>query len=129
MLERHERWIFEHGRVYRDAAEKERRFKIFKENVERIDAFNNGEDKGFKLAVNHFADLTDEEFQITHASGYNRSMQTTSSSVNPGYYGDYGRYFRYANVQNVPYSIDWRERGAVTPVKFQGSCGRYFDFF
>lgn len=131
MLERHEKWIFQHGRVYKDVAEKERRFRIFKDNVERIDAFNNGEDKGFKLAVNHFADLTDEEFRIFHASGYNRSVQTTSFSdttVMPEYYGDYGRYFKYANVQSVPESVDWRDRGVVTPVKYQGQCGECLNF-
>ncbi|XP_074334965.1 senescence-specific cysteine protease SAG12-like [Apium graveolens] len=132
MLERHEKWIFQHGRVYKDLAEKERRFRIFKDNVERIEAFNNGEDKGFKLAVNHFADLTDDEFRTFHATGYNRSVQTTpfsDATVMPENYGDYGRrYFRYANVQSVPESVDWRDRGVVTPVKYQGQCGSCFAF-
>ena len=33
MVERHERWMVEYGRVYKDAAEKARRFEVFKDNV------------------------------------------------------------------------------------------------
>ncbi|KAJ9535736.1 hypothetical protein OSB04_un001103 [Centaurea solstitialis] len=40
MAERHEQWMALHGRVYKDATEKEMRFEIFKANVENIEAFN-----------------------------------------------------------------------------------------
>nr|CAD1824012.1 unnamed protein product [Ananas comosus var. bracteatus] len=36
----HEQWMVQHGRVYKDAAEKERRFRIFKANVEYIESAN-----------------------------------------------------------------------------------------
>ncbi|MFQ6639269.1 hypothetical protein Gotur_015994 [Gossypium turneri] len=71
MLKRHEEWMAVHGRVYTDSAEHENLFAIFKENVERIDAFNNGVEKGYKLGVNKFADLTNEEFRSLHI-GYKR---------------------------------------------------------
>jgi hypothetical protein len=44
--------------VYRNDAEKARRYNIFKENVARIDAFNSQSGKSYKLGVNQFADLT-----------------------------------------------------------------------
>ena len=62
MHERHEQWMSQHGRVYGDSAEKERRFQIFKANVELIESFNAGNSK-YKLGVNQFADLTNEEFK------------------------------------------------------------------
>jgi hypothetical protein len=40
MSARHEQWMATFGKVYADAAEKERRFEIFKDNVEYIESFN-----------------------------------------------------------------------------------------
>ncbi|KAG5517036.1 hypothetical protein RHGRI_037701 [Rhododendron griersonianum] len=76
MLERHQQWMSRHGRVYKDEQEKGARFKIFKDNVDRIDAFNSGPDKGYKLGVNQFTDLTDEEFRASH-TGYKRLQSPT----------------------------------------------------
>jgi len=41
MHERHEEWMTRYGRVYKDPQEREKRFRIFKENVNYIEAFNN----------------------------------------------------------------------------------------
>ncbi|KAM0059026.1 putative fruit bromelain [Helianthus debilis subsp. tardiflorus] len=53
--ESHEQWMARYGRTYKDAAEKERRSKIFHDNVQYIQSFNNAMNKGYKLAVNEFA--------------------------------------------------------------------------
>ncbi|OMO65352.1 hypothetical protein COLO4_31308 [Corchorus olitorius] len=117
MLKRHEEWMALHNRVYLDAAEKDKRYEIFKANVERIEAFNNGVEKGYKLGVNKFADLTNEEFRFLH-SGYKRELLSVSKSSS----------FRYGNVTAVPTLMDWRTKGAVTPVKNQGTCGACWAF-
>ena len=52
------------GRVYKDAAEKARRFEVFKANVRFIDSFN-ADKRKFRLGVNQFADLTNEELRAT----------------------------------------------------------------
>lgn len=113
MRERHGRWMTRHGRTYTDAAEKERRFATFKANVEFIEMFNAGGHK-YWLGANQFADLTNEEFRAM-IDGLRSSDSRAVGSKSNG--------FRYEHVTAVPASLDWRTKGAVTPVKDQGSCG------
>ncbi|KAF8413785.1 hypothetical protein HHK36_001778 [Tetracentron sinense] len=51
MSERHEQWIARYGRVYKDASEKEMRFKIFKDNNEFIDSFNSAGNRQMLLDI------------------------------------------------------------------------------
>ncbi|KAJ0666946.1 putative fruit bromelain [Helianthus annuus] len=115
--ESHEQWMARYGRTYKDAAEKERRSKIFHDNVQYIQSFNNAAmKKGYKLAVNEFADLTNEEF-TTARNRFKAHECSPSTSA-----------FRYENVTAVPSSMDWRKKGAVTPIKDQGQCGCCWAF-
>ncbi|KAG8385445.1 hypothetical protein BUALT_Bualt03G0046000 [Buddleja alternifolia] len=118
MVERHETWMTQFGRSYKDDAEKTKRFKIFKDNVEYIESFNEAGARPYKLSINKFADLTNEEFQASR-NGYKMSSHSKSSKVSS---------FRYSNVSAVPSSMDWRQKGAVTGVKDQGQCGCCWAF-
>nr|DAD25471.1 TPA_asm: hypothetical protein HUJ06_026935 [Nelumbo nucifera] len=109
MLERFEQWMARHGVVYQDNVEKEKRFNIFKNNAERIDSFNLAGDRPYKQSINVFADRTDEELKH-YRNGYINFAQQRPSSKFP-----HGRSFSYENVTDVPPSLDWREKGAVTP--------------
>ncbi|XP_047308205.1 ervatamin-B-like [Impatiens glandulifera] len=110
-------WMTKHGRVYKDSQEMAKRHKIFLENVKLIEDFNAQKDVGFKLAVNRFADMTNDEFRAS-LTGY--KMESRVTKPNAG--------FRYSNDTNPPESIDWRKLGAVTPIKNQGSCGACWAF-
>ncbi|KAI4333518.1 hypothetical protein L6164_018312 [Bauhinia variegata] len=116
MNSRHEQWMAHYGRVYKDANEKEARFKIFKDNVAHIEAFNSDGDKPYQLGINQFADLTNEEFKAQRST-YKGHMCTTRTSS-----------FKYENVTVLPTSMDWRQKGAVTPIKDQGQCGCCWAF-
>ncbi|KAJ4837879.1 hypothetical protein Tsubulata_022929 [Turnera subulata] len=120
MNERHEMWMAKYGRVYKDNAEKEMRFKTFKANVEYIEAFNRAGNKPYKLAINEFADLTNEEFQESR-NGYKRPYSSNPKSSEMSS-------FKYENVTAVPSTMDWRTKGAVTPIKDQGQCGCCWAF-
>ncbi|KAF3631927.1 putative transcriptional corepressor SEUSS-like [Capsicum annuum] len=63
MMQKYERCMIQYGRVYRTNTEKESRLKIFKENIERIEDFNDAAKQPYKLGINAFADLTNEEFR------------------------------------------------------------------
>ncbi|KAI3719040.1 hypothetical protein L6452_19929 [Arctium lappa] len=96
-----------HGRVYKDATENEMRFEIFKVNVENIEAFNSAGDKSYKRGMNAFTDLTNEEFRASR-NGF-KVQSDFRTTV-----------FKYENLTAVPSTMDWRKKGAVTPVKDQG---------
>jgi len=111
LRERHEQWMVKYGRVYKDAAEKEKRFQIFKDNVEFIESSNAAGNKPYQLGVNHLADFTLEEFKASRTGLRTpREFSTTP--------------FKYENVTDIPESVDWRAKGAVTAVKDQGQCGK-----
>nr|KYP45866.1 Vignain [Cajanus cajan] len=118
MYERHEQWMARYGKVYKDPQEREKRFKIFKDNVNYIESFNNAANKPYKLGINQFADLTNEEF-IAPRNRFKGHMCSSIIRTTT---------FKYENVTAVPSSIDWRQKGAVTPIKDQGQCGCCWAF-
>ncbi|PIA56588.1 hypothetical protein AQUCO_00700732v1 [Aquilegia coerulea] len=109
----YESWLMEHGKQYNGLGEKDKRFEIFKDNLKYIDE-HNSEDHSFKLGLNKFADLTNEEYRKKYLgvkkSDVHKRLSKTRSS-------------RYAvrEGEELPESVDWREKGAVVAVKDQGS--------
>ncbi|XP_073057663.1 senescence-specific cysteine protease SAG39-like [Primulina eburnea] len=116
MAVRHKHWMHKYGRAYKDKDEKAKRFKIFKKNVEFIENSNSVGTGTYKLGINEFADLENEEFRAAR-NGYKKFPRKKSSTP-----------FRYEGVKDVPESMDWREKGAVTGVKDQGQCGSCWAF-
>ncbi|MFS7999243.1 putative papain protein [Helianthus anomalus] len=105
-------------KAYSSTEEKDGRFQVFKDNLRFIEEHNSG-NHTYMLGLNKFADLTNEEFRTIYTS--NMSMNTTSTVTSNRYA------FRPGDV--LPDFVDWREQGAVTPVKDQGRCGESFGFY
>ncbi|XP_019085549.1 PREDICTED: senescence-specific cysteine protease SAG39-like [Camelina sativa] len=108
-------------RVYSHDAEKASRFEIFKKNLKFVESFNMKTNKTYKLDVNKFSDLTDEEFQARYMGlvvPEGTSSLDSHKTVS----------FRHENVSEIGESMDWRQEGAVTPVKNQNPCGCCWAF-
>lgn len=114
----YEQWLVENRKNYNDLGEKERRFKIFEDNLKHIKEHNSDPNQSYQRGLNQFSDLTADEFQTIYLGG---KMEKRSVS-------DVSERYRYKEGDILPDEVDWRERGAVVPrVKRQGDCGIY-DF-
>jgi len=110
-------WKVIYSRYYHPG-EEEARLAIFQENYKKIMKFNAQSDSA-KLGLNKFSDLTAEEFK-------NKNSRCAFVEEDED--------FVKANTEEIfevgdlPDSIDWRKKDAVTPVKDQGQCGSCWSF-
>ncbi|XP_021912317.1 cysteine protease XCP1-like [Carica papaya] len=118
LIELFESWISKHGKIYESIEEKLHRFEIFKDNLKHIDETNK-KISSYWLALNEFADLSHDEFKDRYL-GFKTDVSTRKESRDEE--------FIYKGVLDLPKSVDWRKKGAVTPVKNQGSCGSCWAF-
>jgi len=110
-------WKSMYGKTYA-VGEDDARFAIFVENYKKVLKFN-AENETPKLGLNVFADMTAEEFK-SQKSGC-AFVEDNEEYVN-------ANTVVMAPTGPLPASVDWRTKGAVTPIKNQGSCGSCWSF-
>ncbi|EMS67755.1 Fruit bromelain [Triticum urartu] len=132
MMDRFRQWQATHNRSYLSVEERLRRFQVYRDNMEYIDATNRRGDLTYELGENEFANLTQEEFLARYASSYDGAGDNTGITM-PASGGDAELWSSGGEDNSLeappPPSMDWRAKGAVTPPKSQSSsCSSCWAF-
>jgi cathepsin L len=127
-----ESFKLEHSKQYSSETEEQFRLKIFLENKNKIAKHNQLYATGripYKLGVNKYADMLHHEF-ISTLNGYNRTSGSNSNSLQGTFHSSKNQGITFISPANVeiPKTIDWRTKGAVTEIKDQGHCGSCWSF-
>ncbi|XP_057794729.1 cysteine protease XCP2-like [Salvia miltiorrhiza] len=110
-----ESWVDKHGKMYKTLEEKLHRFEIFKDNLKHIDERNKAV-SNYWLGLNEFSDLSHDEFKKMFLGLKSDGIPKRDEN------------FKYRDFVDLPKSVDWRKKGAVTRVKNQGQCGSCWAF-
>ncbi|XP_033624194.1 cathepsin L1-like [Asterias rubens] len=108
-----------HNKKYTLLGEEVKRRSVWEANLDIINRHNLEHDLGnhtFRLGMNVYGDLTNEEF-VARMNGFKQRKDAPQSL----------RTF-VAPYMKLPDTVDWRQKGYVTPVKNQEQCGSCWAF-
>jgi C1A family cysteine protease len=108
-------WVVDQGRSYTPEEYRLRAY-IFTKNKQQIEYWNAQPGRTVQLALNAFADLSQDEFAAQYLGGY-QHMENEPHA-----------YERSSVYVSLPETVDWVTKGAVTSVKNQGQCGSCWAF-
>ena len=108
---------------YASLDELEVRYHYFKNTLFTIANHNLDKTRTFQMGLNHFSDLSPEEFQMKYLGGFKQSNMTSLSigaAACSKFTGTPGKM--------LPNAVDWTTLGKTTAVKDQGYCGSCWSF-
>ncbi|CAJ0960559.1 unnamed protein product, partial [Mesorhabditis belari] len=109
-----------HEKYYSSKRETLHRFRVFKRNLQYAKMIQRREHGTAVYGITRFSDLTRDEFKQIYLP-YNWTKPVYPNKKID--VEDYG-----VSLEDLPESLDWREKGAVTGVKDQKMCGSCWAF-
>jgi len=108
-------WTKKYNKGY-TGAEFQKRLNIYLANNKYIEEHNKG-NYTYTLGINEFADLTHDEFAHFYLMPKFDATKIKRKNV-----------VALPTDVKLPATVDWRTKGAVTPIKNQGQCGSCWSF-
>lgn len=119
-------WKTEHGKVYPNRVVETYRYQIWQDHLDHIETHNMDNGHTYQLGLNEFSDLTQKEAITTRTCG-RIPLNVTKPNFPPICDQIKPESLLRSNLI-LPKVVDWRNKGAVTPIKDQGQCGSCWAF-